>query len=72
LNNEYPILNKEFRYVIPGFPGIGFPRVKKHEGEVDQKKRLFALQSIFNATIVVVILRTDEGQGEGSQGLLFG
>jgi len=27
--------------VIPGFRGIGFPRVKKHEGEVDQKKKLF-------------------------------
>jgi len=27
--------------VIPGFSGIGFPRVKKHEGEVDQKKKLF-------------------------------
>jgi len=27
--------------VIPGFSGIGFPRIKKYEGGVDQKKKLF-------------------------------
>jgi len=32
---------------------------------------LGALQSIFNAATVVVILKTDAGQGEGSQGLLL-